>query len=252
MSLGPWAVIDIETTGVNSANDEIIDIGYYQFDGIKLTKNFSSLVRPNNSISSFITKLTGITNQQLKLAPIWESVEPELLELENHHLIAHNAAFEESFLKRYFDRLPQNGSRENYNDSLIYLALLFPEAGTLNLEYFMNLLGIADKEEHRGLADARDLLKVLLVSTYLTHQDKDLRLKLYEVFLDFSEEFWFKKFFNLSEKELIQISDQIDFALVEASKRFILMTKQAPITEKSMTGFDKTFSGQNIQEILRA
>lgn len=252
MSLGPWAVIDIETTGVNPANDEIIDIGFFQFEGTKLTRKFSSLVRPSNSISTFITKLTGITNQHLQLAPIWESVEPDLLDLENHNLVAHNAAFEESFLKRYFDRLPQSEGRESYNDSLVYLALLFPEASSLNLEYFMNLLGIAEKEEHRGLADSRDLLKVILLSTYLTHQDKEFRLKLYEIFLEFPEEFWFKKFFGLSEDELIEIADQLDFPLIEAFKRFVLFNKQTPIVEKSKLGFDKTFSGQNIQDILRS
>ena len=63
MGLGSWAVLDIETTGINPATDEIIDLGFLQFEGTKLVRTYSSLVRPENQVSSFITKLTGITNE---------------------------------------------------------------------------------------------------------------------------------------------------------------------------------------------
>src|SRR5690606_18913278 len=202
MGLGSWAAIDIETTGVHPATDEIIDLGFLQFEGTKLVRTYSSLVRPENSVSSFITKLTGITNEQLKKAPLWSQVENELLTLESHALLAHNANFEESFLKRYFDKIPSPAGRESYHDSLYYLALLFPEASSLNLESFINALGIAEKEEHRGLADSRDLLKTLLLSTYLTHQDREFRLKLTEVYTEFPTEFFYRNFFLLSVEEL--------------------------------------------------
>ena len=241
MGLGLWSVIDIETTGISPGTDEIIALGFYQFEGTKLIRSFSSLVRCENPVSSFITKLTGLTNEQLKRAPLWSQVENDLLTLEGHALLAHNASFEESFLKRYFDRLPHNGDRETYQDSMFYLALLFPEASALNLEYFINYLGIADKEEHRGLADSRDLLKTLLVSTYLTHQDRELRMKLSEVFQTLPEEFWYRNFFALSASDLIEISDQIDFNLTETVKHFLILNKSEAIKEKTDLNFDKNF-----------
>jgi ATP-dependent DNA helicase DinG len=252
MGLGTWAVIDIETTGVNPGVDEIIDLGFLQFEGTKLIRSYTSLVRSENPVSSFISKLTGITNEQLKKAPLWSTVEVELLSLESHHLLAHNASFEESFLKRYFDRIPQENGRESYNDSLFYLALLFPEASTLNLEYFINLLGIAEKEEHRGLADSRDLLKVLLLATYLTHKDKEFRMKLFEVFSSFPEEFWYKRFFALSEEELFEIGEQMDFPLEEAVKRYQSWSRSEVISVDGETNFSNDFSGQNLQSILRS
>ena len=252
MGLGTWAVIDIETTGIHPSTDEIIDLGFLQFEGTKLVRTYSSLVRPENQVSSFITKLTGITNDQLKRAPLWATVETELLTLESHSLLAHNANFEESFLKRYFDRLPQTNGRESYHDSLFYLALLFPEASTLNLEYFINLLGIAEKEEHRGLADSRDLLKTILLATYLTHGDKEFRMKLSEVFMEFPEEFFYKKFFQLSSEELEEIAAAIDYPLVEATKKYILLSQTEPLKADKFDKFYKEFSGQNIQTILRA
>ena len=251
MGLGSWAVIDIESTGINPSTDEIIDLGFLQFEDTKLVRTFSSLVRPTNQVSSFITKLTGITNDQLKKAPLWSSVEVDLMSLESHHLLAHNANFEESFLKRYFDKIQQPNGRETYQDSLFYLALLFPEANALNLEFFINMLGISEKEEHRGLADSRDLLKTLLISTYLTHLDKEFRLKLMEVFAEFPDDFFYKNFFMLTSDELINIADNIDYPLVEAVKRYNLIQKSPAISVDHPTKFSKEFSGENIQIILR-
>ena len=252
MGLGLWSVIDIETTGISPGTDEIIDLGFYQFDDTKLVRSYSSLVRSENPVSSFITKLTGLTNEQIKRAPMWAQVEPDLLSLEGHALLAHNSNFEESLLKRYFDRLPQTGTRERYQDSMFYLALLYPEASALNLEYFINHFGIAEKEEHRGLADSRDLLKTLLVVTYLTHQDRELRMKLSEVLQSLPEEFWYRNFFALPALDLVEIGDQIDFNVVETVKNFKLLTKAETLIDKVDLKFDKNFSGQNIQNILRA
>ncbi len=252
MSLGLWAVIDIETTGVNAGEDEIIDLGFYQFDGTKLVREYTSLVRSRHPVSSFISKLTGITNSQLEKAPTWDKVETDLLSLEGHSLLAHNAGFEESFLKRYFDRLPKTESpRESYQDSLFYLALLFPESATLNLEFFINLLGIATKEEHRGLADSRDLLKVLLLGTYLTHQDREFRMKLQDVLSTFPTEFWYRHFFELSETELKEIAGALDFSLDEALNNY-LGSRKLKSGETSRFDFSQEFSGGNIQAILRA
>jgi ATP-dependent DNA helicase DinG len=252
MGLGSWSVIDIETTGIHPANDEIIDLGFLQFEGTKLIRSYSSLVRPEHTVSSFITKLTGITNDHLKKAPLWTQVEPDLLTLESHSLLAHNAGFEESFLKRYFDKIPQENGRETYHDSMFYLALLFPQAATLNLESFINQLGIAEKEEHRGLADSRDLLKTLLLATYLTHHDREFRLKLSEVLVEFSSEFFYRKFFLLSAEELIEIAGEIDYPLEEAAKNYLLLNKSEPLQTDKFDRFHKDFSGQNIQNILRA
>ncbi len=252
MALGQWAVIDIETTGVNAAADEIIDLGFLQFEGTKLVRSYTSLVRCENPVSSFISKLTGITNDLLRKAPMWAQVEPDLLSLESHSLLAHNANFEESFLKRHFDKVSAPDGRETYQDSLFYLALLFPESATLNLEYFINLLGIAEREEHRGLADSRDLLKTLLVATFATHHDREFRMKLTEVFMEFPEYFWYKNFFALSKEELIEIGWQIEFSLEETFKHYITKLSQKQGETSVDTGFEKSFSGSNIQNILRA
>jgi ATP-dependent DNA helicase DinG len=251
MALGNWAVIDIETTGVNASTDEIIDLGFLQFENTKLVRSFSSLVRPENSISSFITKLTGISNHQLQKAPPWSVVKADLMSLESHNFIAHNASFEESFLMRYFEQISHQSDLVKFQDSLLYLALLFPDKNTLSLEHFISFFKIAEKEEHRGLADSIDLLKVLLISTYLTHRDQELRFKLSSVFQDFPDDFFYKRFFMLSAIELEDIASQLDFSLMEVLKKLEFSKEFNTSNDVKLNSFEKNFSGPNLKNILR-
>lgn len=250
--LGKWAVIDIETTGIDPVYDSIIDLGFLQFEGTKLVRTYSSLVKSETQISKFIQKLTGISQDMLKNAPQWRVVENELHTLKEHALIAHNASFEEKFLKKYLDEVEAD-EEETFQDSMLFLSLLFPEKSTLNLESFLIELGIKDKEDHRGLEDSKDLLKVMLTACLLAHNDAEFYMFLRGVCSDFdSHDFWFKNFLELDSAELLEIADQIDFdvkvtAEAFAEKMFEKREEDDSVGEKR----DITFSGKNIQTILR-
>jgi ATP-dependent DNA helicase DinG len=253
LELGNWALIDIETTGIDPTYDQIIDLGYLQFEGTKLVKEFSSLVRTDVPLSQFIQKLTGIKQSMITKAPRWDKVEIDLLDLEGHYLLAHNAGFEEKFLHKYFDKNDVGEARESYQDSMFYLSLLFPERSKLNLESFMIDFGIAEKEEHRGLADSIALLQVLLMATYLTHQDMELKLFVKNQLSDFyPDEFWYRNFFNLSQEQLLEIAEQIDFDLKALSEAYIEKTFAQDFTQfqKEAEPQNLEFSGERIKQIL--
>lgn len=252
-SLGQWALIDIETTGIDPTYDQIIDLGYLQFDGTKLVKKYSSLVRTEVKLSKFIEKLTGITQDMVTKAPLWDKVEQDLLDLDGHALIAHNAQFEQMFLKKYFDRIDEGQVREQYCDSMYLLSLLFPERSTLNLESFMIDFGIAEKEEHRGFQDSLDLLKVILIATFVTHQDKEFSAFMHQTFMDFDvEDFWFKKFFALDANELYEISEQIEFDLKAMGEKFIAKwNEDKEFIDESTDKVEIKFSGEHLKSIYR-
>lgn len=126
-TLGRWAVIDIETTGIDASRDEIIDVGFLQFEGTRLVRNYSSLVRSEYPLSQFIQKLTGIKTKMLQKAPVWNEVETEVQDLFGHHLIAHNADFEKAFLQNTFDKIDGGIERETYEDSLFFSLDAFSE-----------------------------------------------------------------------------------------------------------------------------
>ena len=56
-----FVALDIETTGLDAVNNEIIEIGAVKIQGRKITDRFQSFVAPVRSIPAHITELTGIT-----------------------------------------------------------------------------------------------------------------------------------------------------------------------------------------------
>ncbi len=251
-SLGKWAVIDIETTGIDPTYDEIIDLGYLQFEGTKLVQEYSSLVRTGVKLSQFIQKLTGISQSQVNKAPTWDKVEQDLLQLEGHQLLAHNAAFEETFLAKYFEDLGAEREQEYFQDSIFLFALLFPERSSLNLESILIDLGIAEKEEHRGLSDARDLLKVMLLATLLLKKDQEFEAFIHHTVANFTqEEFWFKKFLRLDVEDLFDIAEQIEFNLEGTLLAYQDKYHSDPMQAGSYSPKTLEFSGDNIKSILQ-
>lgn len=255
--LGNWALIDIETTGIDPTYDKIIDLGYLQFEGTKLVKKFSSLVRTDVELSQFIKKLTGINQDMVNKAPRWEEVEPDLIELEGHRLIAHNAGFEDMFLNKYFENHSHGGERETYEDTLFLLGLLNPGRNSLNLESFIVEFKIADKEMHRGYEDSLDLLKVILMSSFILKQDtyKDAlyRQIIGNYFAGTKQEtFWLLNFLDLKTDELIEIADEVDFDLIGACEKFLaLKTEKEEEHSVKLPPADLTFSGTNISDIIK-
>lgn len=253
--LGKWAVIDIETTGIDPLQDSIIDIGFLQFEGTTLVQKYSSLVRytpeHGGEISQFIQKLTGISTTDLKKAPTWNYSLEKLLELEGHHLIAHNSSFEEKFLKKYFEKNNfKNKSEEtHFIDSILFLALLSPEKSTLNLESFILELGIKEKEDHRGFEDSLDLLKVMLLLTYRSFENLEKRNLILSLFEKYQlGNYWFAKFYLLSKEDLNKIAQQIDFSL-ETKK--LSEIKEDQTEGHGKTNFSTDFNASNIESIFK-
>jgi DNA polymerase-3 subunit epsilon len=91
--------LDVETTGLSSINNKLIELGMVKFeyteDGriFKLLEDFNSYQDPHISIPEHITKLTGITDDIVKGHSINES---EVISyLDNVDIIiAHNAGFD--------------------------------------------------------------------------------------------------------------------------------------------------------------
>lgn len=100
-------VFDLETTGFDRYNDQIIDIGAVKIvDGV-IKEKFASLVKPTIRISQQITDLTNITNGMVENAP---PVEPVIIDFYNFSkgctLCGHNMIdFDFPFVKRYEDAL---------------------------------------------------------------------------------------------------------------------------------------------------
>jgi DNA polymerase-3 subunit epsilon len=100
--------LDLETTGLDPANDEIIEIAMvpftYSSDGriFDVHEAYNEFQEPIIPISAEITRITGITNEmvaghQIDADKVAEVAGPAAL------IIAHNAAFDRRFAERVFD-----------------------------------------------------------------------------------------------------------------------------------------------------
>lgn len=159
-SVGPVAIIDLETTGLpDSRSSEILEIGFILLDpGEDTVGVASTLVRPSRSIPSLISRITGIFDADVSSAPSLASIRQDVFEaLSGRLLVAHQADFEKSFLGREIH--PLLGAAR-YLDTQEILSLAYPDAPDLRLETFTRLL-LSREEQHRAFGDALDAACVL-------------------------------------------------------------------------------------------
>jgi DNA polymerase-3 subunit epsilon len=64
--------VDIETTGGYAASNGITEIAVFVHDGLKIMDRFETLINPRQTIPYFIQTMTGITNEMVADAPVFE------------------------------------------------------------------------------------------------------------------------------------------------------------------------------------
>lgn len=99
-----YAIVDIETTGGYAAANGIIEICIKIFDGEKIVEEFETLVNPNQAIPRYIQAFTGINNEMLQDAPMFEEIAEKVYTyLQGNIFVAHNVNFDYSFIKNHLE-----------------------------------------------------------------------------------------------------------------------------------------------------
>lgn len=148
-----YVVIDIETTGLDAAYDDIIELSAVRFDNNIETARFSSLVYPGWNIPSYITDLTGITNEMLKNAPTIATILPDFLNfLGDSILVGHNINFDINFI---YDKAEKIGLelKNDYIDTLRFARKLLKELKNHRLVTVKEYFNVSSDSEHRALPD---------------------------------------------------------------------------------------------------
>lgn len=95
-----YAIVDIETTGGNASGSRITEIAIIIHDGKKIVERWETLVNPQKEIPPAIFALTGITNEMVSTAPIFDLISDKVLELlKDRVFVAHNVNFDYSFIR---------------------------------------------------------------------------------------------------------------------------------------------------------
>ena len=161
----PIVMLDFETTGLSPAmGDRITEVAALRIEGGQVTERYVSLVNCNARIPSFITQLTGITQEMVDTAPPARQVVPELLDfIGGDTLSAHNASFDEKFLLAEAERMGQACGHAHLVCSLKLSRRVFPGMASYKLGTLSRQLGIAFRSAaHRAEADAEVAAEVLI------------------------------------------------------------------------------------------
>ncbi|MCU0695156.1 MAG: 3'-5' exonuclease [Myxococcaceae bacterium] len=149
--------VDIETTGLDANTDEVIELGAVFVRDGSIEREASWLVRPTRPVPAVITALTGLSTDALAGTPSFEELSHELVgAFDGYTVVAHNAVFEQSFLKELLAGVP-------VLDSCELALILFPELRSHALEALVRWAGLGDGARHRALADAHDTFRVVSV-----------------------------------------------------------------------------------------
>ena len=160
-----FVAIDLETTGLNPAEHEIIEIAWVRFERGVIVESFSSLVCPKQPIPHRITELTGISDDEVASAPSIEEVLPEVLEaLSGRTVVAHNASFDRGFLETAASRMGLAVMDVAWVDSLEAARRAWPGLASYSLSHLRQWLGLPLDQEHRALADAEAAGQVWLLA----------------------------------------------------------------------------------------
>lgn len=100
-----YAIVDIETTGGFAGRSRITEVAIFIHDGQQVVESYETLVNPNQEIPSYITGLTGISQQMVNTAPTFEKVAKKIHSLITDKVfVAHNVHFDYSFLKKELEK----------------------------------------------------------------------------------------------------------------------------------------------------
>ena len=150
-----FAIIDIETTGDKPKNFKIIEIAVIIHDGIKTLDSYQTFVDPEQPITPFISRLTGIQDHHVKGAPKFYEIAKKLVELTAGKIfVAHNVSFDYGVMRREFKRLSFD-YRLDHLCTVQTSRVLLPGHDSYSLKKLCTSLGIVLDSHHRAISDTQ-------------------------------------------------------------------------------------------------
>jgi DNA polymerase-3 subunit epsilon len=148
-----YVLLDLETTGGNPVQDRITEIAVVRVENGVEVARWSTLVNPGVQVSSFIERLTGISNAMVAKAPRFAEVAAQLLALlDGAVLLAHNVRFDHGFLLNELARVDVT-LRVKTLCTVRLSRLLYPQFKSHGLDAIMQRHGLSTSARHRAMGD---------------------------------------------------------------------------------------------------
>lgn len=153
-SFDNYVAVDLETTGLNPSDEEIIEFAAVRVVNGQVADTFSSLANPRREISEEITKITGITNEMLKDAPDVADVLKDFLAFVGDSVVVgHNVNFDINFIYDSCERHGLGTFSNNFVDTMRISRKCTVGARNHKLDTLLKHYGIVNDNAHRALSD---------------------------------------------------------------------------------------------------
>ena len=159
-----FAIVDIETTGGMPHTHGITEIAIVMHNGVEVTGKYVTLVNPRQKIPPFIVNMTGISDEMVAGAPLFEEVAPQIYNLLNGRVfVAHNVSFDYSFVHYLLGRSGFQWSAPKLC-TIKLSRRVFPGLVKYGLGSLTRDLGIKIEGRHRAWGDAAATAQVLTMA----------------------------------------------------------------------------------------
>lgn len=156
-------VFDTETTGLNAADDRIVEIGCVEIEDLMPTgKTFHVYINPTHPVQREAFKVHGLSNDFLKTKPVFKRVVNRFLKfIGDAPLVAHNANFDMAFINAELGRLDMEPLTNPIIDTLALAREKRPGSKhTLDALCRHYDIDISRRKKHGALLDAELLAEV--------------------------------------------------------------------------------------------
>ncbi|MCW6666417.1 PolC-type DNA polymerase III [Aerococcaceae bacterium NML190938] len=151
-----YVVFDVETTGLSSVYDSIIELAAVKMCEGEIIDTFEAFINPGHPLSAFTTELTGITDSMLVDAPSEEEVLRRFMVFsEGSILVAHNASFDIGFINKGYERIGEQETTLPVIDTLELSRLVNPDLKSHRLNVLAKYYGIVLEQHHRAVYDSQ-------------------------------------------------------------------------------------------------
>lgn len=150
-----YVVFDVETTGLSSRFDKIIELAAVKVHNGEIVDKFESFINPHEPLSEVIKNLTGITDGMLVDAPLFKDVLPKFKEWVGDAIfVAHNATFDMGFIDTAYETLGYGPSTNGVVDTLEITKVLNKDLKRHNLAALSRYYNVELVSHHRAIYDA--------------------------------------------------------------------------------------------------
>ncbi|HQY59752.1 MAG TPA: 3'-5' exonuclease, partial [Polyangiaceae bacterium] len=170
----PIAMLDVETTGRDSGQDRVIELGIVVGRAGEVVVKYNWMINPGRPIAPDAQEVHGISDADVANAPPFEAIAHEVQRaLEGCVPAAYNAAFDRAFLHAEFARVgasapavpgplaPALRREVEWLDPLVWARELQSDQRSRTLVDVAARLGVKLENAHRASDDAEAALHVL-------------------------------------------------------------------------------------------